>query len=404
MNNFIFENKTKVYFGRGCAKEYLTCLLKQYGNNVMLAYGGGSIKKNGVYTELMEYLKAAGKTVTEFSGIMSNPTYAKVQEGAKIVRENGVDLILAVGGGSVIDCCKIISAQAKTDEDNWKMDSWPVVSWSAIAYPSSFVPMIVIVTASGTGAEMNNGAVITNEEKKTKAGLLGAQADIAMLDPDYTMSLPMTQVISGAFDTLSHCMETYFGKPEKNNLSDDMNEAIKVADLICIMRGGNVLQYDTPENILKNPADDYVANFVGKNRIWSSPEYIKVEDIMIERPVTATKEMSILKCMDKMRQYKVDSLLIIEPGSRHLLGIVKANQLRSIEDKTQPIRSFISADFAALNPEQTILDAIKLVTKENHSTIPVVDSNFCLVGLITKSSLVTTLSQQYFDYTEEEQE
>ena len=170
------------------------------------------------------------------------------------------------------------------------------------------------------------------------------------------------------------------------------------------MRGGNVLQYDTPENILKNPADDYVANFVGKNRIWSSPEYIKVEDIMIERPVTATKEMSILKCMDKMRQYKVDSLLIIEPGSRHLLGIVKANQLRSIEDKTQPIRSFISADFAALNPEQTILDAIKLVTKENHSTIPVVDSNFCLVGLITKSSLVTTLSQQYFDYTEEEQE
>lgn len=96
MNNFIFENKTKVYFGRGCAKEYLTCLLKQYGNNVMLAYGGGSIKKNGVYTELMEYLKVAGKTVTEFSGIMSNPTYAKVQEGAKIVRENGGDLILPV--------------------------------------------------------------------------------------------------------------------------------------------------------------------------------------------------------------------------------------------------------------------------------------------------------------------
>lgn len=220
MNNFIFENKTKVYFGIGCAKEYLTCLLKQYGSNVMLAYGGGSIKKNGVYTELMEYLKAAGKTVTEFYGIMSNPTYAKVQEGAKLVRENGIDLILAVGGGSVIDCCKIISAQAKTDEDIWKME------FERHTYPSSFVPMIAIVTASGTGAEMNNGAVITHEEKKIKAGLLGAQADIAMLDPDYTMSLPMTQVISGAFDTLSHCMETYFGKPEENNLSDDMNEAI----------------------------------------------------------------------------------------------------------------------------------------------------------------------------------
>lgn len=237
MNNFIFENKTKVYFGRGCAKEYLTCLLKQYGSNVMLAYGGGSIKKNGVYTELMEYLKAAGKTVTEFSGIMSNPTYAKVQEGAKIVRENGIDLILAVGGGSVIDCCKIISAQAKTDGDIWKME------FERHTYPSSFVPMIAIVTASGTGAEMNNGAVITNEEKKIKAGLLGAQADIAMLDPDYTMSLPMTQVISGAFDTLSHCMETYFGKPEENNLSDDMNEAI----MRSVIRNMRVL-LDDPKN------------------------------------------------------------------------------------------------------------------------------------------------------------
>ena len=237
MNNFIFENKTKVYFGRGCAKEYLICLLKQYGSNVMLAYGGGSIKKNGVYTELMEYLKAAGKTVTEFSGIMSNPTYAKVQEGAKIVRENGINLILAVGGGSVIDCCKIISAQAKTDEDIWKME------FEHHTYPSSFVPMIAIVTAAGTGAEMNNGAVITNEEKKIKAGLLGAQADIAMLDPDYTMSLPMTQVISGAFDTLSHCMETYFGKPEENNLSDEMNEAI----MRSVIRNMRVL-LDDPQN------------------------------------------------------------------------------------------------------------------------------------------------------------
>ena len=104
MNNFIYENKTKVYFGKGCVKEYLTCLLKQYGNNVMFASGGGSVKKNGVYTELMEYLNAAEKTVTEFSGIMSNPTYTKVQEGAKLARENRIDLILAVGGGSVIDC------------------------------------------------------------------------------------------------------------------------------------------------------------------------------------------------------------------------------------------------------------------------------------------------------------
>ena len=237
MNNFIYENKTKVYFGKGCVKEYLTCLLKQYGNNVMFAYGGGSVKKNGVYTELMEYLNAAEKTVTEFSGIMSNPTYTKVQEGAKLARENRIDLILAVGGGSVIDCCKMISAQAKTDKDIWNMEL------EQHTYPSSFVPMIAIVTASGTGAEMNNGAVITNEEKKIKAGLLGTQADIAMLDPEYTMSLPMAQVISGAFDTLSHCMETYFGKPEENNLSDDMNEAI----MRSVIRNMRILLND-PQN------------------------------------------------------------------------------------------------------------------------------------------------------------
>ena len=139
MNNFIFENKTKVYFGKGGVKEYLGGLLANFGETVMLAYGSGSIKCNGVYDEIMGILNAQGKCVVEFSGIMSNPTYAKVQEGAKLARENHVDLILAVGGGSVSDCCK---------------------------------------------------------------------------------------VISGAFDTLSHAMETYFGKPDENNLSDDINEAV----------------------------------------------------------------------------------------------------------------------------------------------------------------------------------
>ncbi|MDD3137416.1 MAG: iron-containing alcohol dehydrogenase [Lachnospiraceae bacterium] len=220
MKNFIYQNKTKVYFGKGCMKEYLTCILKSYGTNVMLAYGGGSIKKNGIYDELMEYLNAANKTVTEFTEIMPNPTYTKVQEGAALARDKKIDLIIAVGGGSVMDCCKIVSAQAKITEDIWTME------FEHHTYPTDGIPMIFIVTASGTGAEMNNGAVITNEESKIKAGLLGTQADIAMLDPSYTMSLPMKQVISGAFDTLSHCMETYFGKPDTNNLSDDIGEAV----------------------------------------------------------------------------------------------------------------------------------------------------------------------------------
>lgn len=219
MNNFIYENRTKVYFGKGGVREYLGCLLKNY-NRILLAYGGGSIKKNGIYDEIIGILNFEGKTIVEFSGIMPNPTYKKVLEGAKLTRENNVDFILAVGGGSVIDCCKIVSAQAKIDEDIWENIT------KKKKFPTEFIPMGAVVTASGTGSEMNAGAVITNEAEKIKCGLFGAQADFAFLDPMYTMSVPFEQVISGAFDTLSHAMETYFGKPSENNLSDDINEAV----------------------------------------------------------------------------------------------------------------------------------------------------------------------------------
>ena len=220
MNNFIYENHTKVYFGRGGVQEYLRCILRHYGNTVMLAYGGGSIKRNGIYDEITGILHEAGKTVVEFSGILPNPTYAKAQEGAALARDNRVDLILAVGGGSVSDCCKVVSAQAKLDEDIWELET------KKHTYPTEFIPLGVIVTASGTGSEMNNGAVITHEEKKIKGALLGAQASFAFLDPAYTLSVPFFQVISGAFDTLSHAMEAYFGKPDENNLSDEINEAL----------------------------------------------------------------------------------------------------------------------------------------------------------------------------------
>lgn len=220
MNNFTYENKTKVCFGKGCVREHLGALLKQYGETVMLAYGGGSIRRNGIYDEVTGILKEAGKRIVEFSGIMPNPTYAKVQEGAKLARENHVDLILAVGGGSVSDCCKVISAQAGLTEDLWEMENTKHI------FPSKFIPLGTIVTVFGTGSEMNGGAVITHEEKKIKGALWGAQADFAFLDPSYSLSVPMKQVISGAFDTLSHAMETYFGKPDENNLSDDINEAV----------------------------------------------------------------------------------------------------------------------------------------------------------------------------------
>ena len=184
-------------------------------------------------------------------------------------------------------------------------------------------------------------------------------------------------------------------------VTHDMDEAIKIADKICIMKDGVILQYDTPENILKNPVDEYVSNFVGKNRIWASPEFIRVSDIMLDKPVTVAKDVSILKCLDKMRQKKVDSLLVVDQDDRRLLGLVKASRLRGVEDKGAPAEAYMITDSPTLLPDETILDALKVVTDQNRSTVPVTDAQGKLVGLITRSSLVTALSQQYFEFDEE---
>lgn len=223
MNNFIFENATKVIFGKGCVKNSLPELIAKYGPNVMLAYGGGSIKKNGIYEEIMEILHDAGKTVVEFSGIMPNPTYAKVLEGAQLAKQNKIELILAVGGGSVMDCCKAVSLAAVYGGDVWN-DFWAVKG--AIDFEP--LPLGIVVTVSGTGSEMNGGAVITNEELKLKTGwdYPELNAKFALLDPVYTYTVPKFQMISGGFDSLSHMMEIYFSEPDTENISDDINEAL----------------------------------------------------------------------------------------------------------------------------------------------------------------------------------
>lgn len=220
MNSFNYQYPVRQHFGKGCAENALKEEMKKVGKQVLLAYGGGSIKRTGLYDKICQWLEESGKEVVDFGGIMPNPTYAKVQEGARIVRDEHIDFILAVGGGSVIDCCKIVSSQAMMDVDAW--DDWYV----GHNLPKEFVPMGAVVTASGTGAEQNNGAVITNEEKKLKQPLFGAFHSFAILDSDLTKTLPMKQVISGAFDTLSHCMETYMGKPQSTNESDEVNEAV----------------------------------------------------------------------------------------------------------------------------------------------------------------------------------
>ena len=246
MENFVYEYPTKVCFGMGAAKANLPGILSAYGPNVLLAYGGGSIKKNGVYEEITGILKEAGKNITEFTGIMPNPTWAKVQEGANLARERKIDLVLAVGGGSVVDCCKIVCAQAVTGEDLWDLEM--VRHKISSRAP---IPLGAVVTASGTGAEMNGGAVITNEDAKIKGGMFAAAPRFAILDPEYTMSPPRMQVLSGAFDTLSHAMETYFGRSDRDNVSDQVALAIMhstVVNMRTLLR--DIQDYTARSNLM----------------------------------------------------------------------------------------------------------------------------------------------------------
>ena len=230
MNDFMYSYPTKVYFGSDAAQKAISTELSHYGKTVMLAYGKGSIKKSGIYDEVKALLESAGKEVVEFSGIMPNPTYKKAQEGARLAKEKNVDFILAVGGGSVIDCCKVVSAQAQLEEDIWRME------YEKGQFPTAGIPMGAIVTASGTGAEMNAGAVITHEEKMWKGGIFGTTPSFAVLNPEYTMSVPKMQVLSGAFDTLSHAMETYFGNSDADNVSDDVALAIMKNTVVNMRR------------------------------------------------------------------------------------------------------------------------------------------------------------------------
>lgn len=250
MNNFIFQNATKVYFGKDCVKEYLGSLTEPY-STVLLAYGGGSVKRNGIYDEVTGILKANGKKIVEFSGIMANPTYAKVQEGAKLVREYDADMILGIGGGSVMDCCKAVSLAARYDGDIWD-DFWAKPG----VIGTEPVPLGVIVTVAGTGSECNGGAVITNEEKKVKTGRDYPRLNpgFALMDPTYTYSVPVKQMVSGGFDILSHIMETYFSEPNEDNVSDDIMEAL-MRSVIRNLRAS-----------IQNP-EDYTAR---SNLMWDS--------------------------------------------------------------------------------------------------------------------------------------
>ena len=222
MNSFTYDYPVRNYFGEGAMDQALEAEMGAMGKTVMLAYGGGSVKRTGVYGHVVDKLTSAGKRVVDFGGIMPNPTYEKCQEGAALAREEQVDFILAVGGGSVFDCCKVVSAQAMLDED---IETFEHADGKM---PSSFIPMGCIVTLSGTGAEQNNGAVITNEDGWKKRGLNTdlCRPRFAVMDPELTFTLPAYQTASGCVDIIYHTMERYFSGPETVEPTDSMAEGL----------------------------------------------------------------------------------------------------------------------------------------------------------------------------------
>jgi alcohol dehydrogenase YqhD (iron-dependent ADH family) len=215
--------------------------LALYGKNVMLVYGKNSIKKTGLYDTVMETLKHCGKSVCELAGINSNPRYTQVQEGCRLVRENDVDLILAVGGGSVIDCSKAIACSAWCDDDPWE-HYWV----KNLSVPTKVVPVGTILTMTGTASEMNAGSVITNESLKKKEGHIFpmevASPRFSILNPEFTYSVPKTQMVSGIFDIFSHLMEQYFGGDD-DCVSDYLIEGDMLA-LISASRKALVTPHD----------------------------------------------------------------------------------------------------------------------------------------------------------------
>lgn len=248
LGSFSYHNPTKLYFGED-ALSNLGAELAKYGDNVLLVYGGGSIKKNGIYDDVMSILNAAGKNVAEVAGVMPNPTVHKLYEGIEIARKHKADFILAVGGGSVIDYSKALSVSVHCDDDPWEK------YYIRFEEPDcETLPVGAVLTMVGTGSEMNAGSVITYPERKLKIGHVFADASImprfSILNPKYTFTLPKYQMVSGVYDIFNHICEQYFSGEDDNTsdyLSEGLMRSVVRSSRIAVQ---NPLDYEARSNIM----------------------------------------------------------------------------------------------------------------------------------------------------------
>jgi len=247
LGNFSYSNPTKLYFGEDSLK-YLNDELPKYGKNIQLIYGGGSIKKNGIYDEVVAILKANGKNIIEDAGVMPNPTIEKVYEGVKIARENKTDLLLAVGGGSCCDYAKAVSVSVHCNDDPWQK------YYIRFEEPScEIVPVGCILTMAGTGSEMNAGSVISNHKEKLKIGHVfgdNVMPKFSILNPVFTFSLPKKQMVAGIYDIFNHICEQYFSGTDDNTsdyISEALMKSVVHSSLIAIE---NPEDYEARSNIM----------------------------------------------------------------------------------------------------------------------------------------------------------
>lgn len=274
LGNFVYSNPTKIYFGKE-SLENLEKELENYGENILLTYGGGSIKKSGLYDKVIKILENAGKKVTEVSGVMPNPTVEKLYEGCKKAKENNVDLILAVGGGSVCDYSKAVSVSTYCEEDPW--DKYFLRMEDV---DNKIIPVGCILTMVGTGSEMNGGSVITNHDSKLKIGHVFGEhvfPKFSILNPEETFTVPKYQMVSGIFDIMSHILEQYFSGEDDCASDYIMEGMLKSLIHSAEVAVENPLDYEARSNIMwistwalntmvaKGKSTDWMVHMIGQS-------------------------------------------------------------------------------------------------------------------------------------------
>lgn len=273
LGNFNYSNPTKLYFGEESIN-YLSEELKNYGRKILLVYGGGSIKENGLYNQVISILEQNKKDITELSGVMSNPTLDKLYEGINLAKEHGIEFILAVGGGSVVDYSKALSVSIFCDSDPWEkyyLKMEPV--------DNDIIPVGAILTMVGTGSEMNGGAVITNNKDKLKIGRVFDDKvfpKFSILNPKLTYTLPKYQMVAGFFDIMSHILEQYFSGSDDNTSDYVMEGLLKSLIHSSLMAVKNPEDYEARSNLMwvstwalntfvaKGKSTDWMVHMIGQ--------------------------------------------------------------------------------------------------------------------------------------------